>query len=160
MCCSSSRSRRPICRSHLALCVQIGVRLPPRHRDGRYLRLRRSFQVRRLPRNSFKCLAKATFLCCRCCLESKVPTADACMCDYQQSSSALCFLNGVCSGLATCQKQSQTCIGSFSTAPLAICTVPGALTCTGTGSSEVDLTWFVFLLLLRLNQFANKTKIC
>lgn len=79
----------------------------------------------------------------RCCLQSRVPGPAACLCEIQQSASASCFLNGLCSP-STCQTDTQTCTGTFSTAPLSVCSVAGALTCTGTGSSEVDLTWLVF----------------
>lgn len=103
---------------------------------------------------SANCAYKASFVCdlrltasgdydyvalSSCCLQSRVPGPAACLCEIQQSASASCFLNGLCSP-STCQTDTQTCTGTFSTAPLSVCSVAGALTCTGTGSSEVDLT--------------------
>lgn len=75
-----------------------------------------------------------------CCLGSRPPGPAACMCEFQQSASALCLLNGACLGTGTCQKSSLTCVGTSTAQPLAVCTVPGSLTCSFSGSTEVDLT--------------------
>lgn len=81
-----------------------------------------------------------------CCLGSRPPGPAACMCEFQQSASALCLLNGACLGTGTCQKSSLTCVGTSTAQPLAVCTVPGSLTCSFSGSTEVDLTWFVLVV--------------
>lgn len=75
-----------------------------------------------------------------CCLGSKPPGPASCLCENQQSASALCVLAGVCLGISTCQKSTFQCSGTSGALPIAVCNVAGALTCSGSGSSEIDLT--------------------
>lgn len=98
---------------------------------------------------------------CSCCLQSRPPGPDACMCTYQQSASALCILNGACLGSGTCQKSSFQCTGVTNSQPVTVCTNPGAVTCTISGGNEVDSTWFalssplIITFFLTLNPFTQ-----
>lgn len=90
---------------------------------------------------TFGCYPVANIFCsCRgCCLGAAGAVGpDACFCKTQQSSSASCILNGVCSGAASRKTSSLICIGTSTVVPGPVCTIPGALACSGTGSTEVD----------------------
>lgn len=82
-----------------------------------------------------------------CCLQSRPPGPDACMCTHQQSSSATCLLDGVCLGAATCsRKSSLICTGTSKAKPSKYCLTPGALACTGSATKEVDTSWSVLFV--------------